>query len=171
MALSGILIRVTFHAVRGYSAGSAMRTPEPGEMIRELLARKQALQMELRQRAATSTSMYYGSRLAISLMTNRRAARIAFAAGPGLLVTRNASRSLFFNWTIHQIMKWYLGLLRHSIRRGCFRRWDIGHASHSTTRKTRNRALSYQERSCGYFRESIRWTAQYGPVAGILLLP
>jgi len=105
--LPGILIRVAFHAVRGYSAGSAMQTPEPGEVIRELLARKQALQMELRQRAATSTSMYYGSRLAVSLMTNRRAARVAFAAGPGLLVTRNISRllDLIFNRSIHRIMK------------------------------------------------------------------
>ncbi|KAG5341289.1 BBS2 protein, partial [Acromyrmex charruanus] len=72
--------------VRGYSAGSAMQAPEPGEIIRELLAKKQALQMELRQRAATGSSMYYGSRLAISLLTKRGAARVALAAGPGLLV-------------------------------------------------------------------------------------
>lgn len=64
-----------------------MQTPEPGEMIRELLAKKQALQMELRQRAATGSGMYYGSRLAVSLMTSRSAARLAFAAGPGLLVS------------------------------------------------------------------------------------
>jgi len=63
-----------------------MQAPEPGEIIRELLAKKQALQMELRQRAATGSSMYYGSRLAISLLTKRGAARVAFAAGPGLLV-------------------------------------------------------------------------------------
>ncbi|XP_067209756.1 Bardet-Biedl syndrome 2 protein homolog [Linepithema humile] len=72
--------------VRGYSAGSAMQAPEPGEIVRELLAKKQALQMELRQRAATGSSMYYGSRLAISLLTNRGATRVALAAGPGLLV-------------------------------------------------------------------------------------
>jgi len=72
--------------VRGYSAGSAMQAPEPGEIIRELLAKKQALQMELRQRAATGSSMYYGSRLAISLLTKKGAARVALAAGPGLLV-------------------------------------------------------------------------------------
>lgn len=63
-----------------------MQAPEPGEMMRELLAKKQALQMELRQRAATGSSMYYGSRLAISLLTNRGATRVALAAGPGLLV-------------------------------------------------------------------------------------
>lgn len=55
-------------------------------MIRELLAKKQALQMELRQRAATGSNMYYGSRLAISLLTQRGAARVALAAGPGLMV-------------------------------------------------------------------------------------
>lgn len=75
-----------FYVVRGYSAGSAIQTPEPGEMIRELLAKKQALQMELRQRAATGSNMYYGSKLAISLLTQRGAARVALAAGPGLLV-------------------------------------------------------------------------------------
>lgn len=42
--------------------------------------------MELRQRAATGSNMYYGSRLAISLLTQRGAARVALAAGPGLLV-------------------------------------------------------------------------------------
>lgn len=42
--------------------------------------------MELRQRAATGSSMFHGSRLAISLLTKRGAARIALAAGPGLLV-------------------------------------------------------------------------------------
>lgn len=73
-------------SVRGYSAGSAMQAPEPGEIVRELLAKKQALQMELRQRAATGSSMYHGSRLAISLLTKRGAARVALAAGPGLLV-------------------------------------------------------------------------------------
>lgn len=79
---------LTLLIVRGYSAGSAMQTPEPGEIIRELLAKKQALQMELRQRAAMGSSMYYGSRLAISLLTRRGAARVALAAGPGLLVIR-----------------------------------------------------------------------------------
>lgn len=77
---------LTLFVVRGYSSGSAMQTPEPGEIIRELLAKKQVLQMELRQRAATGSSMYYGSRLAISLLTKADAARVALAAGPGLLV-------------------------------------------------------------------------------------
>lgn len=63
-----------------------MQAPEPGDIVRELLAKKQALQMELRQRAATGSSMYHGSRLAISLLTKRGAARVALAAGPGLLV-------------------------------------------------------------------------------------
>ncbi|XP_014469313.1 PREDICTED: Bardet-Biedl syndrome 2 protein homolog isoform X2 [Dinoponera quadriceps] len=72
--------------VRGYSAGSATQAPEPGEIVRELLAKKQALQMELRQRSAAGSSLYHGSRLAISLLTKRGAARVALAAGPGLLV-------------------------------------------------------------------------------------
>ncbi|XP_020285539.1 Bardet-Biedl syndrome 2 protein homolog [Pseudomyrmex gracilis] len=81
------LVVVSVHGeVRGYSSGSAMQAPEPGEMMRELLAKKQALQIELRQRAATGSSMYYGSRLAISLLTKRGAARVALAAGPGFLV-------------------------------------------------------------------------------------
>lgn len=83
------------HIVRGYSAGSAIQTPEPGEIIRELLAKKQALQMELRQRAATGSNMYYGSRLAISLLTQRGAARVALAAGPGLLVMYYLDISFF----------------------------------------------------------------------------
>ncbi|KAL6265602.1 hypothetical protein P5V15_002396 [Pogonomyrmex californicus] len=86
MGKPDLVVVSTNGEVRGYSAGSAMQAPEPGEMIRELLAKKQALQMELRQRAATGSSMYYGSRLAISLLTNRGAARVALAAGPGLLV-------------------------------------------------------------------------------------
>lgn len=68
-----------------------MQAPEPGEIMRELLAKKQALQMELRQRAATGSSMYYGSRLAISLLTSRGATRVALAAGPGLLVMNNSN--------------------------------------------------------------------------------
>lgn len=50
--------------------------------------------MELRQRAAMGSSMYYGSRLAISLLTSRGAARVALAAGPGLLVTPHLYRTL-----------------------------------------------------------------------------
>lgn len=76
-------------------------------MIRELLAKKQALQMELRQRTAMGSSMYYGSRLAISLLTQRGAARVALAAGPGLLVTLhlygNRSGSLLSDFLISSI--------------------------------------------------------------------
>lgn len=65
-----------------------MDTPEPGEAMRELLVRKQVLQMELRQRAASVPSMYHRTKLAVSLRTTRGAARVALASGPGLLVSR-----------------------------------------------------------------------------------
>ncbi|CAL7938796.1 unnamed protein product [Xylocopa violacea] len=72
--------------VRGYGSGSTMDTPEPGEAMRDLLARKQVLQMELRQRAASVPSMYHGTKLAVSLSTSNGAARVALASGPGLLI-------------------------------------------------------------------------------------
>ncbi|XP_076681212.1 BBSome complex member BBS2 [Andrena cerasifolii] len=72
--------------VRGYASGSTMDTPEPGEAMRELLAKKQVLQMELRQRAASVPNMYHRTKLAVSLMTTRGAARVALASGPGLLI-------------------------------------------------------------------------------------
>ncbi|KAK2582215.1 hypothetical protein KPH14_004567 [Odynerus spinipes] len=72
--------------VRGYAPGTAMDTPEPGEIMRELLAKKQALQMELRQRAASVPNMYHHTKLAVSLISARGAARLGVAAGPGLLV-------------------------------------------------------------------------------------
>lgn len=76
-----------FILVRGYSSSSTMDTPEPGEAMRELLARKQVLQMELRQRASSVPNMYHGTKLAVSLMTCRGAARVSLASGPGLLVS------------------------------------------------------------------------------------
>ncbi|XP_017893284.1 Bardet-Biedl syndrome 2 protein homolog [Ceratina calcarata] len=72
--------------VRGYASGSTMDTPEPGEPMRDLLAKKQVLQMELRQRAASIPNMYHGMKLAVSLSTSMGAARIALASGPGLLI-------------------------------------------------------------------------------------
>lgn len=63
-----------------------METPEPGEAMRNLLARKQALQVELRQRNASFPSGYMGTKLAVSLSSMRGAVRLALASGPGLLV-------------------------------------------------------------------------------------
>ncbi|XP_031838360.1 BBSome complex member BBS2 [Nomia melanderi] len=72
--------------VRGYGSGSTMDTPEPGEAMRELLAKKQVLQMELRQRAASVPNMYHSTKLAVTLMTSNGAARVVLASGPGLLI-------------------------------------------------------------------------------------
>ncbi|XP_043673123.1 Bardet-Biedl syndrome 2 protein homolog isoform X2 [Vespula pensylvanica] len=72
--------------VRGYAPGTAMDAPEPGEIMRELMSKKQALQMELRQRAASVPNMYHHTKLAVSLISARGAARLGVAAGPGLLV-------------------------------------------------------------------------------------
>ncbi|XP_043493368.1 Bardet-Biedl syndrome 2 protein homolog [Polistes fuscatus] len=72
--------------VRGYASGTSMDAPEPGERMRELLSKKQALQMELRQRAASVPNMYHHTKLAVSLISARGAARLGVAAGPGLLV-------------------------------------------------------------------------------------
>ncbi|XP_066591973.1 Bardet-Biedl syndrome 2 protein homolog [Prorops nasuta] len=83
---SDLVIVSTTGEVRGYSSGSLMETAEPGELVRELLAKKQALQMELRQRAASVPSMYHGTKLAVSLVAARGAARLGLAAGPGLVV-------------------------------------------------------------------------------------
>nr|KAF7420225.1 hypothetical protein H0235_010522 [Vespula pensylvanica] len=73
-------------SVRGYAPGTAMDAPEPGEIMRELMSKKQALQMELRQRAASVPNMYHHTKLAVSLISARGAARLGVAAGPGLLV-------------------------------------------------------------------------------------
>ena len=63
-----------------------MESPEPGEAMRNLLARKQALQVELRQRNAPFPGGYLGTRLAVTLFSSRGAVRLALASGPGLLV-------------------------------------------------------------------------------------
>nr|XP_003703550.1 PREDICTED: Bardet-Biedl syndrome 2 protein homolog isoform X2 [Megachile rotundata] len=81
-----LVVVSTTGEVRGYSSASTMDTPEPGEAMRDLLARKQMLQMELRQRASTVPNMYHGTKLAVSLMTSRGAARVSLASGPGLLI-------------------------------------------------------------------------------------
>lgn len=75
--------------MRGYGSGSAMDTPEPGEAMRDLLAKRQILQMELRQRAASVPNMFHGTKLAVSLMTCNGAVRVALASGPGLFVSRS----------------------------------------------------------------------------------
>ena len=84
--------------MRGYGSGSTMDTPEPGEIIRDLLAKKQVLQMELRQRGASVPNMYHGTKLAVSLMTSNGAARVALASGPGLFVSliQFSHKTLFF---------------------------------------------------------------------------
>lgn len=81
--------------MRGYGSGSAMDTPEPGEAMRDLLAKRQILQMELRQRAASVPNMFHGTKLAVSLMTCNGAARVALASGPGLFVSRFLHKTNF----------------------------------------------------------------------------
>lgn len=83
--------------MRGYSSGSTMDTPEPGEAMRDLLAKKQILQMEIRQRAASVPNMYHGTKLAVSLMSAEGAARVALASGPGLLVSDSILAKIFFS--------------------------------------------------------------------------
>ena len=68
--------------------GSTMDISEPGELYRELLAQKQALEVELRQRSASTSSYLIGSKLAISLTSTRGAVRLALASGPGLMVIK-----------------------------------------------------------------------------------
>lgn len=82
--------------VRGYSSGSTMDTPEPGEAMRDLLAKKQILQMEIRQRTASVPNMYHGTKLAVSLMSAEGAARVALASGPGLFVSDSILVQNFF---------------------------------------------------------------------------
>ncbi|XP_011501938.1 PREDICTED: Bardet-Biedl syndrome 2 protein homolog [Ceratosolen solmsi marchali] len=72
--------------VRGYAVGSAMETPELGDEHRELMAKKQALQMELRQRTVAESNYYLGSKLAVSIASARGAVRLGLASGPGLLI-------------------------------------------------------------------------------------
>ncbi|XP_008560826.1 Bardet-Biedl syndrome 2 protein homolog [Microplitis demolitor] len=71
--------------VRGYGAGLMISTPEPGELIRKFIAKKQALLMELRQRGANFQN-YLGSKLAVNMFPGKGAVRLALAAGPGLLI-------------------------------------------------------------------------------------
>lgn len=59
--------------------------PETGELMRKLVAKKQALLMELRQRDGPFQN-YIGTKLAISTFSARGAARIALASGPGLVI-------------------------------------------------------------------------------------
>ncbi|XP_024945765.1 Bardet-Biedl syndrome 2 protein homolog [Cephus cinctus] len=83
---SDLVVVSVIGEVRGYAAGSIVDSSEPGETMRELLAKKHALQLELRQRAAAVPSTYHGTRLAISLTSSKGAARLSLASGPGLLV-------------------------------------------------------------------------------------
>ncbi|XP_048510974.1 Bardet-Biedl syndrome 2 protein homolog isoform X2 [Athalia rosae] len=70
--------------VRGYGTGAMPESSEPGDKVRELLAKKQALVSELRHRAANP--IHFGSRLAVSISCNNGAANLALAAAPGLFV-------------------------------------------------------------------------------------
>ncbi|KAK0179481.1 hypothetical protein PV327_005231 [Microctonus hyperodae] len=81
-----VIVSVTGE-IRGYGPGSITDTPEPGVAIRQLIAKKQALLMELRQRSNdNSTSSYLSTKLAINAITTRTAARIVLASGPGLFI-------------------------------------------------------------------------------------
>ena len=66
--------------------GSTTDTSEPGEVYRELLAKKHALEMEIRQSIIYNPSFFMDSKLAISLTSTRGAVRLALASGPGLVV-------------------------------------------------------------------------------------
>ncbi|XP_015513002.1 Bardet-Biedl syndrome 2 protein homolog isoform X1 [Neodiprion lecontei] len=71
--------------VRGFGPGAASsEASEPGDKMRELLAKKQALIAEMRHRAANPGS--FASRLAVEVSCGDGAVRMALAAGPGLLV-------------------------------------------------------------------------------------
>ncbi|CAG5102110.1 Similar to Bbs2: Bardet-Biedl syndrome 2 protein homolog (Mus musculus), partial [Cotesia congregata] len=80
-----VIVSVTGE-VRGYGAGLMISTPEPGELIRKLLAKKQALTTELKQRGANFQN-YLGSKLAVNMFPSKGAVRLALAAGPGLLIS------------------------------------------------------------------------------------
>lgn len=67
---------------------------EPGEYYRQLVLKKQALQMELRQRNVSESNFYMGSKLAVSISSARGAVRLGLASGPGLLV-RLFDKSIF----------------------------------------------------------------------------
>ncbi|XP_001604585.1 Bardet-Biedl syndrome 2 protein homolog [Nasonia vitripennis] len=83
---SDLVIVTVTGEVRGYAAGSVIESPEPGDVYRELMAKKQALQMELRQRSVSESNYYVGSKLAISIASARGAVRLGLASGPGLLI-------------------------------------------------------------------------------------
>lgn len=76
-----------FFTVRGYASGTLIDPPEPNDVYRELLSKKQSLQMELRQRTASVSNYYIGSKLAVSIASARGAVRLSLASGPGLLVS------------------------------------------------------------------------------------
>lgn len=63
-----------------------MDVSEPGELYRQLLSKKEALEVEIRQRLVTTPNQFLGSKLAISLTSTRGAVRLALASGPGLVV-------------------------------------------------------------------------------------
>ncbi|KAJ8675989.1 hypothetical protein QAD02_011775 [Eretmocerus hayati] len=83
---SDLVIVTVAGEMRGYALGSVTQTQEAGDEYRKLAARKQALQMELRQRSASESNYYLGSKLGVSLMANRGAVRLGLAAGPGLVI-------------------------------------------------------------------------------------
>ncbi|XP_058788699.1 Bardet-Biedl syndrome 2 protein homolog [Phymastichus coffea] len=72
--------------VRGYAMGSVLESAEPGDAYRELMAKKQSLLMELRQRSISESNYFVGSKLAISIASARGAVRLGLASGPGLLI-------------------------------------------------------------------------------------
>ncbi|XP_012280111.1 Bardet-Biedl syndrome 2 protein homolog [Orussus abietinus] len=80
---SDLVILSATGELRGYASGSAVDTLEAGEIKRDLMLKKQALQLELQQRASIT---YQDSRLIIDISSSRGAVRLNFASGPGLLV-------------------------------------------------------------------------------------
>ncbi|XP_014222559.1 Bardet-Biedl syndrome 2 protein homolog [Trichogramma pretiosum] len=73
--------------VRGYPSGAVQDTATTqAELYRELLAKKQSLQMELRQRNSSESNYFIGSKLAVSIASSNGAVRLGLASGPGLLI-------------------------------------------------------------------------------------
>ncbi|XP_051169367.1 Bardet-Biedl syndrome 2 protein homolog isoform X1 [Leptopilina boulardi] len=72
--------------VRGYLSGTTMDISEPGELYRHLLTKKEALEVEIRQRQVSTPSLFMGTKLAVNLTSTRGAVRLALASGPGLVI-------------------------------------------------------------------------------------
>ncbi|XP_014207589.1 Bardet-Biedl syndrome 2 protein homolog [Copidosoma floridanum] len=83
---SDLIVLTVAGEIRGYATGTSIEPPEPGDVYRELLLKKHSLQMELRQRTASESNYYLGSKLAVSIASARGAVRLGLASGPGLFI-------------------------------------------------------------------------------------